>query len=148
MNTYKTPRGIEFELEVIEVGYKDLKVQATCEEGSNTFVIDFFYPIKEDDAFYAELLDGNTSMLTDEELEEVMSWVDEVTISFIASEASKICTQKSNSSEYWSFNLYCYECVKLDVFRMEVLPVGFDLMESFSAYGEEEIKELIYKLKK
>jgi len=148
MNIYTTSRGIEFDLEVIEVGYKDLKVQATCEEGSETFIIDFFYPIKEDDAFYAELLEDDTSRLTDEELEEVMSWVDEVTISFIASEASKICTQKSNSSEYWSFNLYCYKCVKLDVIRMKVLPAGFDLMESFSAYGEAEIKELIYKLKK
>lgn len=149
MNTYTTSRGIEFDLEVTELGYKHIIVQATCEEGSETFIIDFLYPIKEDDAFYAELLEGNTSRLTDEELKEVMSWVDEVTVSFIASEASKICTQKSNSSEYWSFKLYCHECVKLDVFRMKVLqPAGFEFMESFSAYGETEIKELIYKLKK
>lgn len=149
MNTYKTPRGVEFDLEVIEVGYKDLKVQATCEEGSETFIIDFLYPIKEDDAFYVELLDGDTSRLIDEELEEVMSWVDEVTVSFITSELAKVCVAKSKGDEYWSLNIYHHNAITAGVYRMKVTQDGgFELVESFCASGEEEIKELIYKLKR
>ena len=149
MNTYTTSRGIEFELEVTELGYKHIVVQATCEEGSNTFVIDFFYPIKEDDAFYAELLEGNTSRLTDEDLEEVMSWVDDVTISFIASELAKVCVAKSNVDEYWALNIFYHNCVMASVHRMKVTQDGgFENIQSFHASGEEEIKELIYKLKK
>lgn len=149
MNTYTTSRGIEFELEVIEVGYKHIIVQATCEEGSNTFVIDFFYPIKEDDAFYAELLEGNTSRLTDEELTEAMSWVDGVTVSFITSELAKVCVAKSNVEEYWSLNIFYHECVSASVHIMKVTQNGgFECVQSFHASGETEIKELIYKLKK
>lgn len=149
MNTYTTSRGIEFELEVTELGYKHIIVQATCEEGSETFIIDFLYPIKEDDAFYAELLEGNTSRLTDDELEEVMSWVDEVTVSFITSELANVCVAKSNVEEYWSLNIYHHNAITAGVYRMKVTQDGgFELVESFCAIGEEEIKELIYKLKK
>lgn len=149
MKTYKTPRGIEFDLEVTELGYKHIIVQATCEEGSNTFVIDFLYPIKEDDAFYAELLEGDTSRLTDEELKEIMSWVDEVTVSFITSELAKVCVAKSNVDEYWALNIYHHNAISASVHIMKVTQDGgFECVQSFHASGETEIKELIYKLKK
>lgn len=148
MNTYKTLRGIQFDLDIIEVGLKSIVVQATCEQGINTFTIRFPFEIKEDNAFYGELLEGDTSQLTDEDLEEAMAWVDEVTIAFVTSEAAKVCLMKSNKDEFWSFSIYTHEAFKLDIFQMKVLqPSGFEIMESLFAYNETEIKELISKLK-
>ena len=95
------------------------------------------------------MLEGNTSSLTDEDLEEVMSWVDEVTISFIASELAKVCVAKSNVDEYWAFEIFYHKFVSARVYRMKVKQDGgFENIQSFRASGEEEIKELIYKLKK
>lgn len=149
MKTYKTTRGIEFDLEVIEVGYKSIKVQATCEEGSNTFTIGFPYPIKEDNTFYGELSYGDTSQLTDEDLEEVMSWVDEVTVSFITSELCKVCVAKSILDEYWAFNIFHHNVITANVHKMKITQDGgFENIQSLFAHGETEIKELINKLKK
>ena len=147
MNTYKTLRGIEFDLEITEVGTKSIQVQATCEEGSNTFTIDFPYPIKEDNAFYSQMLDGDTSQLNDEDLEEVMAWVDEVTISFLAGELAKLCLSKSTETEYWTFNIYTYDCVTITFYSMEVDTIIKRNLFHESATGETEIKELINKLK-
>lgn len=150
MNTLRnTKRGIEFELEIIEIHSHSIKVLATCEEGFKDFIIDFgFSPIKSDSELYSSLCDGETTPLTDDDLEEVYNWVDETTIGFIASEVSKICVSKSNVSEYWSFGIYTNETVCVDIHKMKVLqPDGFESIESFFAQGEEEIKELISKLK-
>lgn len=148
MNTYKTLRGIEFDLEITELGHKEIQVQATCEEGSNTFTIDFPYPIKEDNTFYGELLEGDCKQLTEDDLPEVMAWVDEVTIGFIASEVAKVCLKKSSDTEYWCFDLFHKDYISMHVCRMKVInTTGFESLENFFANGETEIKELINKLK-
>lgn len=145
----KTTRGIEFDLEVTKVDHQSIDVLATCEEGDKVFTIDFPYPIQEDDTFYGELLEGDTSQIPKEDLSEVMAWVDEVTIAFLVSEVTKLCLAKSNDNELWCFSMHTLNTILISLHCHSVedgLLTGETLFSEF-AHTEQEVKDLLNKLK-
>src|SRR5690606_35498045 len=148
MNTLKTNLGIEYDIEIVEVGVRNIIINVTCEEGTKEFLLSFDYPLKDDNEFYSQVINNDCSQITNEDLIEAEKWVNEVTVSFISSEVSKLCVKKTNDIEYWHYSIFTLGIIRVSIFN-SILSDGRieDNKESFFANGEKEIKELINKLK-
>lgn len=138
MKTYKTLRGIEFDLEVLSYSRDIVHVLATCEEGSNDF--DVKLPCN-----YYDEYDG---WVDECDMTEVYQWVDEATASFIAGEAARLCLRNSINNEYHSFNLNTISRFSIEITSMEFEnQVIGHVIDHRTAYGEEKIKELLNEIK-
>lgn len=142
MKTFKTNLGIEYDVEIIEVGSKYIVIQATCEEGVEKFIIDFPFAIKDDDAFFSRVLDGDCSDITDDELSEASAWANEVTVGFIAKEVAVWCLRKSSDKYYWTFDISRFESLGVILYLIDKSN-NMKVIKSHYLYGEEEIKEFL-----
>lgn len=134
MKTFKTNLGIAFDVEVSEIqngnSITTALFEATCQEGSSTFSIEFKnygepveeYELTEDDCYIAH------------------TWVNQEVVGFIASESAKICVSKDN---YWSFSIST-----LNHFMVTFLSWDNGKVSgTYTATGEEDIYSLVYQLK-
>ena len=144
METFKTNLGIEYDVEIIEVGLKSIVILATCEEGEKEFTMVFPYEIKEDNAFYSQLLDGDCSQITEDDLTDVNSWVNEVTVSFIAGCAAAMCVRKTDEKYYYAFSVVYSDSLSLNIY-VHNKEAGMRVDNSYHLSGENEIKEFLYK---
>lgn len=147
MKTYKTKRGIQFNLQVVEIGYRVVTVEATCAQGSKVFAKSFSQPVRELESMYNIISTGFDPDLA-ANMDKVRSWVDAVTISHIASEASELCVSKETETEYWQFNMFYQNSVVLNITVMGLVD---GLIRSntahYSADEYDEIIKLIEELK-
>lgn len=143
METFKTDLGIEYDVEIIEVGLKSVVIRATCEEGAEEFTITFPYEIKEDDAFYGQVLDGDCSQITEDDLTDANSWVNEITVGFVAKEIAMWCVRKSDDSFYWSFDVPRHIRLSAGVYKHD-RNNGMEITESHYLHGEDEIKDFLF----
>lgn len=144
MKTFKTNLGIEYDVEIIEIGLKSIVIRATCEEGEKEFTITFPYEIKEDNAFYSQLLDGDCSQITEDDLTDVNAWVNEVTVSFIAGKAAAMCVRKTDEKYYYAFSVVYSDSLGLNIYVHNKY-TGMRVDNSYHLSGESEIKEFLYK---
>lgn len=142
MKTFKTDLGIEFEVEIIEVGFKSVVILATCEEGEKEFTITFPYEIKEDNTFYSKLLDGDCSQITEDDLSDVNAWVNEVTVSFIAGESAAMCVRKTDEKYYYAFSVVYSDSLSLNIY-VHNKDAGMRVDNSYHLSGENGIKEFL-----
>ena len=70
MKTLKTNLGIEYDIEIVEVGVRNIIINVTCEEGTKEFLLSFDYPLKDDNEFYSQVINNDCSQITNEDLIE------------------------------------------------------------------------------
>lgn len=139
--------GIGYDLEIIQVGHKSIEVLATTEDGDKSFWIEFENNIQDDQTFHAELLDGNTQQLTSDDLAEVESWIEGSVVTYLVSEAVKLCVRKSNDKEYWHCVYHADTHFSLNIFQQEKLGSGYKSAKSHHAWNEIEARTLLNELK-
>lgn len=144
MKTFKTNLGIEYDVEIIEIGFKSIVIRATCEEGGKEFTITFPYEIKEDNTFYNQLLDGDCSQITKDDMTDVNAWVNEVTVSFISGKAAAMCVRKTDKKYYYAFSVVYSDSLSLNIY-VHNKEAGMRVDNSYHLIGENEIKEFLYK---
>lgn len=146
MKTFKTNKGIEFDVEVISIfnGSKEstIEILATCQTGYKSFNID----IKN----YGESIQVfSESEIEESDLSEVFKWVDSETIAYLSSELAKACVIRSNEQFYYQFNIYYTSNISASVTKMtksyKAIISGYT--DHKSEFGEDGIIELIRKLK-
>lgn len=149
MKTLKTNLGIEYDIEIVEVGVKNIIVNVTCEEASKEFMLTFDYPIKEDNAFYSQVINNDCTQITYTDLADAINWVNETTVGYLASEIAKICVRNSVNGDQFAYSFTTLGCLLLTISKInpnqDVLSVRS--CNNYHAEGETEIKELINKLK-
>lgn len=141
-----TSLEIVYDLEIVSFhnGSKETEVEllATCEEGSETFTLSAPHngePYTEHDI---------NDIITDLDLSTIEKWVDSTTVSFIASEVSNICVNKSDNTQYYKFSVDTLNLVMVSILVFERFGRGIGkVISTYNATGEEQIKELLNKLK-
>lgn len=146
MKKFKTNLGIEYDLEIIEVGLKSIVIRATCEEGVEEFRITFPFEIKEDNTFYSQLIEGDCSQITEDDLTDANAWVNEVTVSFISGKAAAMCVRKTDSKHYYGFSVVYSDSLSLNIY-VHNKDTGMRVDKSYHLSGENEIKEFLYNNK-
>ena len=145
MKTLKTSLEIVYDLEIVSFhnGSKETEVEVlvTCEEGTKEFTLSVN---NYGEAYNEYDING---VIPDLDVTEIDLWVDTVTSQYICSELSKICIQKTNKNEYYSFSFGHISDITatLLVFEKNNDNIG-NVVSSFHATGEEQIKELLNKL--
>lgn len=145
MKTLKTSLEIAYDLEIVSFhnGSKETEVEvlATCEEGSETFTLSAPHngePYTEHDI---------NDIITDLDLSTIEKWVDSTTVSFISSEVSNLCVNKSDNTQYYKFSVDTLNLVMVSVLVFERFGRGIGkVISNYNATGEEQIKELLNKL--
>ena len=145
MKTFKTNLGIEFEVDIVSYGHRTVEVMAMCQEDSRSFDLH----VEIDSATRTMLESGDDSWIKEDMLNEVMQWVNETVIGHLASEIAKLCLRKSNKDIYWTYTFGTLNIPNLTIASMDTYAgnVGA-LRESYQAYGENEIRELLNELNK
>ena len=145
MKTFKTNLEIEFDVEVVSYGHRTVEIMAMCREDSKSFDLQ----VEIDSALRHMLESGDDSWIKEEMLSEVMQWVNETVIGHLSSEVAKLCLRKSNKDVYWNYSFGTLNIPNLTITSMDTYAgnVGA-LRETYGAYGENEIRELLYELNK
>lgn len=143
MKTLKTNLGIEFDVDVVSYGHRTVEIMVMCSEDSRSFDIH----IKIDTELIRMLESGDDSLIKEEMLTGAMQWVNETVIGHLASEVAKLCLRKSTKDVYWTYSFGTLNFPNLTITSMDTYAgnVGA-LRESYHAYGECEIRELLGKL--
>lgn len=141
----KTNRGIEYDLEIIESGNKSITVMAICEDGSKEFTFNYPY---EFDRHMTEAVENDDFDYLIDDYSEIEKFVDATTLQFIAGEIAKLCVNKSNNSEHWSFSISTLGAIKVTIIQSAVFGGGImQVLEKYYAEGQDAINDLIYNLK-
>lgn len=143
MKTFKTNLEIEFDVDVMSYGHRTVEIMAMCHEDSRSFDIQ----VEIDIATRIMIESGEDSWIKEEMLTEIMQWVNETVIGHLASEVAKLCLRKSNKDTYWTYSFGTLNFPNLTITSMDTYAgnVGA-LRESYRAYGENEIRELLKAL--
>lgn len=143
MKSLKTNLEIEFDVEVVSYGRRTVEVMAMCREDSKSFDIQ----VEIDSTTRRMIESGDYSWIKEEMLNDVMQWVNETVIGHLASEVAKLCLRKSNKDVYWTYTFGTLNIPSVTITSMDTYAgnVGA-LRESYHAYGENEIRELLYEL--
>lgn len=146
MKTFKTNKGIEFDVEVISIfngnSESTIEILATCQTGYKSFDIS----IKN----YGESIQVfPESEIEESDLSDVFKWVDSETIAYLSSELAKACVIRSNEQFYYQFNAHYANFIYFSITKMKINEMVYiaDHCGYFDAIGEDEIIELIRKLK-
>lgn len=143
MKTLKTKLGIEVDLYCDYIDHVNIKITASCEEGTKEFFIEhgLCRGGAEDVGDEVDII----GYLTDEinlDISAILKWADMVTVGFIASEIAKICLMKSDETDYWFFNLFTCTNIRLNVYCHDVNN-DMNIKEYYSSNGIEEIKNFL-----
>lgn len=143
MKTFKTNLGIEFDIDILSYGRRSIEVMAIRPEGSKSFYIH----LKIDTELRRMLESGDDSWIKEEMLTEAMHWVNETVIGHLASEVAKLCLRKSTKDVYWTYSFGTLNIPNLTITSIDTYAgnVGA-LRDSYQAYGENEIRELLNEL--
>lgn len=145
MKTFKTNLGIEFEVDIVSYGHRTVEIMAMCHEDSRSFDIH----IKIDSKTRTMLESGDDSWIKEEILTEAMQWVNETVIGHLASEVAKLCLRKSVKGVYWNYSFGTLNIPNLTIASMDTYAGNVcALRDSYQAYGENEIRELLNELNK
>lgn len=145
MKTFKTNLGIEFEVYIVSYGHGTVEIMAMCHEDSMSFDVN----INVDTALQRMIREDDDSWIKEDMLTEVMHWVNETVIGHLSSEVAKLCLRKSNKDVYWNYTFGTLNIPNVTITSMDTYAgnVGA-LRESYHAYGENEIRELLNELNK
>lgn len=145
MKTFKTNLGIEFEVYIVSYGHGTVEIMAMCEEDTRSFDVQ----IKIDTTLRRMLESDDHSWIKEEMLTDAMQWVNETVIGHLASEVAKLCLRKSTKDVYWTYTFGTLNIPRLTITSMDTYAGNIGaLRESYHAYGENEIWELLYELNK
>ena len=140
----KTNRGIEYDLEIIESGNKSITVMAICEDGSKEFTFNYPY---EFDRHMTEAVENDDFDYLIDDFSEIERFVDATTLQFIAGEIAKLCVNKSNDLEHWSFSISTLGSIKVTIMQSSLHGDGcLSVLEKYYAEGQDSINDLIYNL--
>ncbi len=147
MKTFKTNLGIEFEVDVMAYGNRDVEIMVMCDQDSRSFNIQLSRDIKHNNPLYDMLESGDHSWIKEEMLTEAMQWVNETVIGYLSSEVAKLCLRKSTKDVYWTYTFGTLNIPNLTITSMDTYAgnVGA-LRDTYGAMGEHEIRELLYEL--
>ena len=145
MKTFKTNLEIEFEVGVVSYGNSNVEIMAMCAEDTCSFDVQ----LKIDSTIRSMLESGDDSWIKEEILTDAMQWVNETVIGHLASEVAKLCLRKSTKDVYWTYSFGTLNFPNLTITSMDTYAgnVGA-LRDSYQAYGENEIRELLNELNK
>lgn len=144
----KTKLGIAYDLEIVSFGNKSVEYMVTCEEGSRTFELSFPFDVKDDNTLYGQLQDGDCSLFSDDDLEMADAWIDDVTIRFLSAELASIALANCDNGILCSSSVNCF--IEFETITAHITKVDVKKEKSIfhhTAHGEQEIKDLIQKLK-
>lgn len=147
MKTLKTQRGIEFDLEITEQGNRSVEVMATCEYGEKLFAYVFDYNI---DNLMQKYIDTESfkDLLSDEELQEIETWVDSQTIGAVVGELATVCIEKSINGESWTYSTDTVDGFKVTVIQSQCTGAGmFQILDRYNASGLESVQDLVILLR-
>lgn len=142
IRTKTTKLGITYDLELINVTKGHITFTATCQNGVGQFSI----PNKWGDLLERDIDQDDDTFIGDLDLSEIDNWVDRISIRFYSSELADICLTNSNENENWHFAVYCFDQVGANVYVHNPKD-NQKVVKSFRAYNEQEIEDLITKLK-
>ena len=145
MKTFKTNLGIEFEVDIVSYGHRTVEIMAMCTEDSKSFDLH----VEIDSTLRHMLESGDDSWIKEEMLTEAIQWVNETVIGHLTSEVAKLCLRKSNKDVYCTYTFGTLNIPNVTITSMDTYAgnVGA-LRETYGAYGENEIRELLYELNK
>jgi len=141
----RTTINVAYDLELIETGNKSITVMAICEDGSKEFT--FNYPYEFDRQMTEAVENDDFDYLIDD-YSEIEKFVDATTLQFIAGEIAKLCVNKSNDSEHWSFSISTLGAIKVTIMQSSLHGDGcLSVLEKYYAEGQDAINDLILNLK-
>lgn len=140
MITRKTKREIEYELSIDDFYNKPQEtvftVNVLSTEGEESFTVKVRnqgVPFSEDD-----IIDD---IISDMDLSEIESWVDQVTIAELSRLSAEVCVLKTDKTgNYHYFSIYFIDCIRISVIDQEQ-------GTSLTGQGYEEIIFLLNNLK-
>ena len=142
IRTKTTKLGITYDLELINVTERYITFTATCQNGVNQFSI----PNKWGDLLERDIDQDDDTFIGDLDLSEIENWVDRLSVRFYSSELAVICCMNSSENENWYFEVFCFNQVKARIYVHD--PNNNQrVVKSFQADDEQEIEDLIAKLK-
>lgn len=104
MKTLKTKLGIEVDLYLDNIDNVNIKITASCEEGTKEFFIE--HGLYKEDVFYVADQEDLIGYLMDEinlDVSAILKWADMVTVGFIAKDFAEYCVMKcTDEVEYRS----------------------------------------------
>lgn len=142
IRTKTTKLGITYDLELINVTERYITFTATCQNGVNQFSIQN----KWGDLLERDIDQDDDTFIGDLDLSEIDNWVDRISVRFYSSELAVICHTNSNENENWHFEVLCFGQVKADIYVHDPRN-NQKVVKSFQADDEQEIEDLITKLK-
>ena len=140
--TKTTKLGITYDLELINVTERYITFTAFCQSGAQQFSLEN----KWGDLLERDIDQDDDTFIGDLDLSEIENWVDRVSVRFYSSELADICHTNSSENENWHFEVYCFDQVKARIYVHD-LRNNQKVVKSFHAYDEQEIEDLITKLK-
>lgn len=140
--TKTTKLGITYDLELINVTERYITFTATCQNGVDQFSI----PNKWGDLLERDIDQDDDTFIGDLDLSEIENWVNTLSVRFYSSELADTCYMNSNKNENWCFDVYCFDQVRVNVYVHNPKD-NQKVVKSFHAYDEQEIEDLINKLK-
>lgn len=142
IRTKKTKLGITYDLELVNVTERYITFTATCQNGVNQFSIQN----KWGDLLERDIDQDDDTFIGDLDLSEIDNWVDRLSVRFYSSELAEICHMNSSENENWCFEVFCFDQVKARIY-VHNPNNNQKVVKSFQADDEQEIEDLITKLK-
>lgn len=138
-----TKRGIQYDLEVLEIGVKSIKFLAICNYGEAKFTFD--YPYALDSLMISAAECNNFNYLLDDTstLSEIETWVDATNIAGISKDIAEACVNRSINGKHFVFQIHTNDECRVTVVETE----NGVVLDRFEANGYDEIDNLIITLR-
>lgn len=136
-------RQIEFDLQVIEIGTKEIKFLAICNYGEAKFTCD--YPYALDSLMITSAECNNFNYLLDDTstLSEIETWVDATNIAGISKDIAEACINRSINGKHFVFQIHTNDECRVTVVETE----NGVVLDKYEASKYDDIELLIITLR-
>lgn len=136
-------RQIEFDLQVLEIGTKEIKFLAICNYGEAKFTCDYPYSLDSLMITAAECNNFDYLLSDTSTLSEIETWVDATNISGIAKDIAEVCINRSINGKHFIFQIHTNDECRVTVIETE----NGVVLDRFEANGYDDIELLVITLR-